>query len=95
VVLQLNCVLGRHCYCHSLNLAIGDTIKQSKVCQNTFEIAFEITKLVKFSHKTNVLFDKIQLQCEEESNIGIHTFVQHVGLSDRTPLKVFSLTLIV
>jgi len=66
--------LFTHCYCHALNLAIGDTIKQSKVCKNALEIAFEITKLVKFSPKRNVLFDKIRLQCEEESSIGIRTF---------------------
>ena len=50
--------LFTHCYCHALNLAIGDTIKQSKVCKNALDTAFEITKLVKFSPKRNVLFDK-------------------------------------
>ena len=66
--------LFTHCYCHALNLAIADTIKQSKVCQNALDIAFEITKLVRFSPKRNILFDKIRSQCEEESSIGIRTF---------------------
>ena len=62
--------LFTHCYCHSLNLAVGDTIKQSKVYQNVLEI----TKLVKFSPKRNMLYDKIWVQCKEESSIGICTF---------------------
>ena len=66
--------LFTHCYCHALNLAIGDTIKQSKVCQNALDVAFEITKLVKFSPKRNILFDKIWSECMEESSIGICTF---------------------
>ena len=66
--------LFTHCYCHALNLAIGDTIKQSKVCKNALDVAFEITKLVKFSPKRNILFDKIRSECEEESSIGIRTF---------------------
>ena len=66
--------LFTHCYCHALNLAIGDTIKQSKVCQNALEVAFEITRLVKFSPKRNIMFDKIRSECEEESSIGIRTF---------------------
>ena len=30
-----------HCYGHALNLAIGDTIKLSKVCCETLETALE------------------------------------------------------
>ena len=48
-----------HCYCHALNLAVGDNIKQLKVSQNALNIAFEIIELVKFSPKRNILFDKI------------------------------------
>ena len=66
--------LFTHCYCHALNLAIGDTIKQSKVCKNALDVAFEITKLIKFSPKRNIVFDKIRSECEEESSIGIRTF---------------------
>ena len=34
-----------HCYCHALNLACGDTIKQSVLLKGTLEIAYEIIKL--------------------------------------------------
>ena len=40
-----------HCYAHSLNLAVGNVIKRSKVCSDALDVAFEITKLVKFSPK--------------------------------------------
>ena len=36
---------------HALNLAVVKTIKKSKVCSDALDIAFEITKLVKFSPK--------------------------------------------
>ena len=75
-VLRRRELLFTHCYCHALNLTIGDTITQSKVCKSAFEVAFEITKLVKFSPKRNILFDKIQSEYKEESNIGICTFCQ-------------------
>ena len=34
-----------HCYAHALNLAVGDTLKQSIICHEALEVAFEITKL--------------------------------------------------
>ena len=62
------------CYCHALNLAISDTIKQSKICRTALEVAFEITKLVKFSPKRNAIFDRIRSEEEDGSSIGIRTF---------------------
>ena len=38
-----------HCYCHILNLAISDALKNRKVCRDALDIAFKIIKLVKFS----------------------------------------------
>ena len=32
-----------HCYGHALNLAVSDTIKQSKVCCDALDTAYEIT----------------------------------------------------
>ena len=32
-----------HCYGHALNLAVGDTMKQSKVCRDALDIALEKT----------------------------------------------------
>ena len=40
-----------HCYAHVLNLAIGENIKHSKICFDALDVAFEISKLIKFSQK--------------------------------------------
>ena len=38
-----------HCYGHALNLAAGDTLKQSKLMKDALETTWEITKLIKYS----------------------------------------------
>ena len=51
-----------HCYAHALNLAVGYTVKQSKVCCEALEIDYEISKLIKFSPKRNASFNVIKAQ---------------------------------
>ena len=63
--------LYTHCFGHALNLAVADTIKQSKICQDAMGTAFEITKLIKFSLKRNAAFDRIK--AESASGVGIRT----------------------
>ncbi len=60
-----------HCYGHALNLAVGDTIKQSKVCCEALETAFEISKLIKFSPKRNAAFNRIKAEIAEDSGSGV------------------------
>ena len=43
------CALYLHCFGHSLNLAVSNTLKEVKVMQNSLDIALEICKLLKFS----------------------------------------------
>lgn len=52
--------LYTHCYGHSLNLAMCDTIKKCKLTRDTMDTTHEISKLVKFSPKRNAAFDKIK-----------------------------------
>ena len=52
--------LYTHCYGHSLNLAMCDTIKNCKLTRDAMDVTHEISKLVKFSPKRNTLFDKLQ-----------------------------------
>ena len=40
-----------HCYGHALNLAVGDSMKQSKVCRDALDTAYKISKLLRFSPK--------------------------------------------
>ena len=65
-----------HCYAHALNLAVGRTIKESKICCDALDVAFEITKLIKFSPKRNAAFDRIKSEAEDDSvaGVGIRTF---------------------
>lgn len=67
-----------HCYAHALNLAVGDALKQLKVCQDALDLAFEITKLIWYSPKRNAVFNRIKAQqpaAEEEGHsISIRAF---------------------
>ena len=51
--------LYTHFYAHALNLAIADTVKQSKICRDALHTAFEVIRLIKFSPKKNAAFDRI------------------------------------
>ena len=69
--------LYTHCYGHALSLAVTDTMKQSKICRDALDTAFEITRLIKFSPKRNAAFDRIKSSSEDDSHpspIGIRTF---------------------
>ena len=65
-----------HCYAHSLNLAVGSTIKQSKLFCEAQEVAIEICKLIKFSPKKEATFNSIkeQITHEDGKSVGIRTF---------------------
>ena len=49
-----------HCYGHSLNLAISDTVKGCKVMKDALDLIFEVTKLIKYSPKRDVQFEKLK-----------------------------------
>ena len=42
--LNEKCLLS-HSYCHSLNLAVGDTIRNIPLLKDTLDMAYEVTKL--------------------------------------------------
>ena len=48
--------LYTHCYGHSINLAAGDAIRRTKVMKDAMESAYEITKLIKYSHRPEEIF---------------------------------------
>ena len=43
-----------HCYDHALNLAVGDAMKQSKVCRDALDTAFEVSNLIHF-HQSGIM----------------------------------------
>ena len=65
-----------HCHGHALNLAVSTTMKQSQICNEALEVAFEICRLVKYSPKQNNAFDQIKADCNDESafSVGIRKF---------------------
>ena len=52
--------LYTHCYGHSLNLGIQDSIKYIKIMEDTLDTTYEITKLIKKSPKREVIFKKFK-----------------------------------
>ena len=59
-----------HCYGHALNLAIGDSMKQSKVCRDALDTAYEISKLLRYSPKRHAAFDRFRVENLAEEDIG-------------------------
>ena len=59
-----------HCYGHALNLAVEDSMKQSKVCKDALDTAFKISKLIRYSPKRNAAFDRIKVENLTEEHVG-------------------------
>lgn len=49
-----------HCYGHSLQLAVGDTVKEIKTMSDALDTTNEISKLLKYSPKRDTLFEKLK-----------------------------------
>ena len=48
-----------HCYGHSLNLAVSDTLKSIKCMCDALDVALEICKLLKYSPRRDAFFHKL------------------------------------
>ena len=51
-----------HCYAHSINLVVGDTIKVCPVLKDTINNTYKLTKLVKISPKCDAKLHSIQTE---------------------------------
>lgn len=49
-----------HCYGHALNLAVGDTVKRSKVMRDSLDTVFEMSKLVKYSPRRDTILEQLK-----------------------------------
>ena len=49
-----------HCYGHALNLAAGDTVRQSRLLRDTLDTTGEMSKLLKYSPRRDSLFEKLK-----------------------------------
>ena len=54
--------LFTHSYGHSLNLAVGHTIKGIKFLADVLDRVFEMSSLIKFFPKRNAHFDSLKQQ---------------------------------
>ena len=52
--------LYTHYYHHSLKLAMCDTVNKCKLTRDVMDVTHEISKLLKFLPKRNVIFDKLK-----------------------------------
>lgn len=65
-----------HCYGHSINLAICDAVKQSRIIKSVLEMTHEITKLVKYSPRWEGIFK--ELKTANDAAAGSHSPGVHV-----------------
>ena len=49
-----------HCYGHALNLAVGDTVKRSKVMRDSLDTVFEMSKLIKYSPRRDTILEQLK-----------------------------------
>ena len=56
------CALYTHCYAHSINLAVGDTMKVCPVHNDTIDNTYEMINLVKMSPKRDAKLHSIQVE---------------------------------
>lgn len=46
-----------HCYGHFINLAANDALESSKLLKDALDMTHEITKLIKYSPRREVIFE--------------------------------------
>lgn len=61
-----------HCYAHSLQLAVQDSVKQSTLMGSVFGVCSEVAKLIRSSPKRSIALAKLKEEISEPS-IGIRT----------------------
>eukprot|EP00731_Ephydatia_muelleri_P025509 Em0017g592a len=49
-----------HCYGHALNLAVADVVKESRMVRDVLDTVREITKLLKYSPRSDSLFEQLK-----------------------------------
>ena len=81
--------LYTHCYAHSINLAVGDTMKVCLVLKYTIDKTYELTKLVKVSPKRDAKLHFIQA---ENNSSGSNENGEFVDRLKNPTIKLFCRT---
>jgi len=82
-----------HCYGHSLNLAVSDTLKSIKCMCDALDVTLEICKLLKYSPRRDAIFHKLHQNSHHKPR-AYKTFVQPVGLYVLYPLRAYVSTIL-
>ena len=77
-----------HCYCHALNLAVGDTVKSVPLLKEALEDAYELTKLVKYSPKRQATLKNIQEELKIE-NLNLPVDNANADMESFSRLRLF------
>ena len=56
-----------HCYGHTLNLSVRDTIKQSIIMKDSLDTCFELVKLIKYSPKCEAMLSHLKEEFGSDS----------------------------
>ena len=73
---QPNCLLI-HCYCHALNLAVGEAIKNVPVLKESLEDAYELRKITKYPLKRQAALQRKQEEPEIDNlHLTINTSME-------------------
>lgn len=59
-----------HCYAHSLQLAVQDSVKSSEIVSDAIDICHETAKLIRNSPRRTANFAKLKEEIKE-SSVGI------------------------
>ena len=55
-----------HCYRHSLNFTVGDTVRQRRLMKSALETVSEISKLIKKSPKRDAMFQNLKHEIAQD-----------------------------
>lgn len=61
-----------HCYAHSLQLAVQDTVRQSDLMNSVFDLCSEIAKLIRNSPKRTTALKRLKEEIQE-TTIGVRS----------------------
>ena len=66
------CALSTYCFGHTLQLAVSDNIKATKLIRETFNTAFELKKLIEYCPKREIAFNRLSEETARK-NSGYRT----------------------
>ena len=85
--------LYTHCYAHSINLAVGDTMKAIPFMKETIDNTYELTKLVKKSPKRDAKLHAIQnegkVKCGKDDNGDDDEYTEYDDMIKNPTVKIF------